>query len=114
VNQRFSIDSPRVIRACALFVVITLLVVPAFLRATQPFPTNTSTSSIRLNRGFDAPESKCRVTPPAAPIAAVHVPEPAPERSEPGYSDGVDLIAVSQHDIPPDAFRGPPVSFRLS
>jgi len=114
VRQRLSNDSPRLVRACALFVVITLLVVPALLRATQSFATNTGNSSIRLNRGFDAPESKCKVTPPAAVMAAIRVPEPTAERSEQSYNAGVDLIVVSQHDVPPDAFRGPPVSFTVA
>ena len=51
-------------RTCATIVAIVfaLLVVPSLVRASGPLAPNDSSAPIlRLNRGVDVPESKCRV-----------------------------------------------------
>ena len=65
-----STAAARRVRLWISFVVVTLALCPALVRATHSFDGD-ATKTIRLNRGFDAPESKCRVAPPVS--AAVHV-----------------------------------------
>jgi hypothetical protein len=65
-----STAAARRVRLFVSFVVVALVLVPALVRATHSFDGD-ATKTIRLNRGFDAPESKCRVAPPAS--AAVHI-----------------------------------------
>jgi len=91
--------------------IATLVCVPPLVRATQKLDSAASSSSlsIRLNRGFDAPETKCKVPPPAASSLRPFVDDEVapPLEVTQGY---VDVVAfpVSQYESSPDALRGPP------
>ena len=65
-------------RGCVAALVVALLVVPALVRATQRLDGAPTPCSMRLNRGFAAPASKVRLTPPrdATVQTAAHDPEP--------------------------------------
>jgi hypothetical protein len=90
-------------------VIITLLLMPTFVRAMRSFEAASSTApSIRLNRGFDAPESKCEAPAPETARIVAAVAEVETPRLHDHPAPVVDLKPVSQHDAPPDAFRGPP------
>jgi len=90
--------------------VIALVLVPPLVRATQTLDSPSPTA-IRLNRGFDAPETKCRVVPPLAAVARL-APEPVPSplAALRGHERVETPLAVGRHDSPPDALRGPPSS----
>jgi hypothetical protein len=89
--------------------VTTLVLVPTLVRATQSFERGTASATIRLNRGFDGPVAKCKVTPPAADLAQ-------PSTLESATPDAAQLaiwhaapLPQSQHDASPQALRGPPL-----
>ena len=93
-------------RVAILVTVAALCVVPALVRAT--FSGSTSTP-IRLNRGFERPPAKATIAPPATVAIA-----PAPHQ-ETGLSRidrrGPAVDEVAPHAAPvrsPDALRGPP------
>jgi hypothetical protein len=109
--NRFETPSSRWLRPWAALLVTMLLLVPTLVRATQTLASDSaSASSIRLNRGFDAPESKLKVPAPDAATPAVDLaPSDAAHetmRARPLVPDEVELI--SQYELPPDALRGPP------
>ncbi|HEX4346574.1 MAG TPA: hypothetical protein VHZ73_03335 [Vicinamibacterales bacterium] len=86
-------------------IIATLVLMPSLVRATQSLRHDTP--CIRLNRGFNSPESKCRVQPPSPPVAAPIVivsAVPAVVLSQPG---AISLVET-QHDTPPAVLRGPP------
>src|SRR5437870_1519053 len=54
----------RHVRVCGVLLVAALFFVPPLVRATQHLYRGTTSSPLRLNRGFDAPKTKCQVAPP--------------------------------------------------
>jgi hypothetical protein len=93
-------------RVAILIVVGALCVVPALVRATYSFST---TSPLRLNRGFERPPSKATVAPPAQavvlPLLDTDTGSAAPEH----WPAPVDIVTLrSFFETPPDALRGPP------
>jgi hypothetical protein len=53
----------RRLSATIIAVVVALLIVPTLIRAAGPLvPDDHGAPLLRLNRGVDVPESKCRVT----------------------------------------------------
>jgi len=93
-------------RVAILVTVAALCVVPALVRAT--FSGSTSTP-IRLNRGFERPPAKATIAPPLTVAVALvshqetglsHVDRRAPAVDE----DAPHAAPVR----PPDALRGPP------
>ena len=106
--------SRRASCAWVALIVATLVLVPTLVRATQTMAGSASTS-IRLNRGFDVPESKCRVAPPVAPVSApIELEAVSRATFEAERSSDVVPRPQSQHDASPQVLRGPPVSTRLS
>jgi hypothetical protein len=93
--------------ATLLLLVATIALVPPLVRATARIAADTA-SPLRLNRGFDAPPTKCTIVPPAdIPFETVqHAPLPTDvERCDaPGQARLPDSPLVSS----PDALRGPP------
>ena len=51
-------------RGCIAALIVALVIVPALVRATQRLDGAPTPCSMRLNRGFAAPGSKVRLTPP--------------------------------------------------
>ena len=51
-----------------LLLVAALVALPSLVRATQHVSASQDSTPIRLNRGFDQPQAKCRPAPPDAPI----------------------------------------------
>ena len=88
---------------------------PPFVRAVRSFKRGSRTPPYtRLNRGFDGPESKCHAPAPETVSIAARVGECAIVR---GYEHAAPIRGikpVSQHDVPPDAFRGPPLSHAIA
>jgi hypothetical protein len=89
-----------------------ILVVPSLVRATQAFDPGAASAPMRLNRGFDAPEAKCDVTPPDnAPLLRSVVTE-APETASFALTSlAVEKpLADSPPGFSPDPLRGPPLA----
>ena len=106
MTGRSSVRNAGRARVAILVTVAALCVVPALVRAT--FSGSTSTP-IRLNRGFERPPAKATIAPPATVAIA-----PAPHQ-ETGLSRidrrGPAVDEVAPHAAPvrsPDALRGPP------
>ena len=99
--------------AWVALLVAVLVFVPTLVRATQSF--NRDSGTIRLNRGFDGPESKSRVAPPAVVLPAAVVMILAAPRivviARPVFVD--DPLPSSQLDISPSVLRGPPLATTL-
>jgi len=103
----------RSARAWIALLIATLVFVPPLVRASQTLDRTPSSSalSIRLNRGFDAPETKCRVAPPpTAAVSFVVCEASVPPLDVVGSHRGDIALPVGQYDSPPDALRGPPSS----
>jgi hypothetical protein len=93
-------------RLAILVTVAALCVVPALVRAT--FSGSTSTP-IRLNRGFELPPGKATIAPPAnvavAPVSDEETGLSQVDRRAPA----VDEVAPDAAPVrPPDTLRGPP------
>jgi hypothetical protein len=110
MNGEYGAHKRRGFQAWITLLVSMLVLVPTLVRATQALDPGATPPSIRLNRGFDAPESKCRITPPSAPLAV----PPAFEWSAPAkvefafFADAP--LPQAQRDVSPQVLRGPPVS----
>lgn len=107
--MRASILNGRILRGTIFIVLAVLVVVPPLVRASRRVSEASSSSTLRLNRGFDAPVAKSDVTPPqtAAPHWAVlHVPaDPAPLHPRPS----LDVpLPQPPPDPTPDSPRSPP------
>lgn len=95
-----------------LLLVAALITLPSLVRATQHVSASQDSSPIRLNRGFDQPQAKCRVAPPDDQVVVrsasfddavvPHAPRIAPI-DEP--------IAASPPVSVSDPLRGPPSTF---
>jgi hypothetical protein len=96
---------------CVGLLVTVICLLPALVRATgRPISAPDSSSSFRLNRGFDKPESKRTLTPPstesdrgAASEASTTVPPHCEE-----CCTGVGAPVAHQHRAAVDPQRGPP------
>jgi hypothetical protein len=100
-------------RTCATIVaiVLTLLVVPALVRAAGPL-TGNNTPLLRLNRGVDVPESKCRIAgaPDEIAITRAHkVREMRPVVRRPLPMPAAEPLVESPFRSPA-VLRGPPAS----
>ena len=93
-------------RVAILVIVAALCVVPALVRAT--FSGSTSTP-IRLNRGFELPPGKASLAPPPnVAVAPVSHHETGLSRID-RRAPAVDEVAPEAAPVrPPDALRGPP------
>lgn len=98
------------VRALIALLVVTLLWVPTAIRATQAFKGSTST--LRLNRGFDKPADKQSLPqanePVTMPAAVAHY-SPAATTIQRRAVPSVDAIPTSPEFTVPDPLRGPPV-----
>jgi hypothetical protein len=96
-------------RGCVAALVVALVVVPALVRATQRLDGAPTPCSMRLNRGFAAPASKVRLTPPcdaAVQTAALdHEPTLTPTTAA---SAPAEWILRSAPDPFSETRRGPP------
>jgi hypothetical protein len=93
-------------RIAILVTVAALCVVPALVRAT--FSGSTSTP-IRLNRGFELPPGKATIAPPANVAVAAVCDEDAGLSQIDRRSPAPDEVAPETAAVhPPDALRGPP------
>jgi hypothetical protein len=94
----------------AFVLAIVVLSLPPLVRATSPaLRAPESSTSFRLNRGFDMPESKWRVAPSIAETFESAVPE-AVSGVLPQWHTLPDapLVPDHQYDRSPDPLRGPP------
>jgi len=111
MNWRCSELSGRTSFCVGLLVAIIFLL-PPLVRATgRPLSAPDSSSSIRLNRGFDKPESKQTLTPPVTSSnARVSCSEPTivPPPWRPQL-DAADVLFLQEHSPSVDPQRGPPV-----
>jgi hypothetical protein len=58
--------------ATIVAIIFTLLIVPSLVRAAGPLaPNDSSAPLLRLNRGVDVPESKCRVVGTSEHVALI-------------------------------------------
>ena len=58
--------------ATIVAIIFALLIVPSLVRAAGPFaPNDSSAPLLRLNRGVDVPESKCRVVGASDHVAII-------------------------------------------
>jgi len=101
----------RFVRATVLVVAAMLLWVPPLVRAASPADrTHASPLTLRLNRGFDAPETKPRLTAPAHEIPfppSKHGVESATPPSVAPFAVDVAIPAFT-HEGEPGIVRGPP------
>jgi hypothetical protein len=85
-----------------------MVLMPPLVRATQHV-TDVAASQIRLNRGFDLPETRCNITPVltqpplAAVVALLHQP-----RQVLAPAAGDESLPGSPVTIPFEPLRGPP------
>jgi hypothetical protein len=102
-----ALPGTRVRTATLLLLVATIAFVPPLVRATARIAPDTS-SPLRLNRGFDAPPTKCTVVPPAElPFETIqHL--PLPIRVERFAAPANDPVPEPPLGPSPDALRGPP------
>lgn len=97
------------LRSLAFALVLVVFTVPAFDRATRHLTAQVPGSVLRLNRGFDFPESSWQIAPPVSlrqpwlisPDAAA----PLQRRAVPAVDE---LLPESPGDLTPDVLRGPP------
>jgi hypothetical protein len=105
-----SVRSIRAYRTAGVLVAAVILLLPPLVRATARIGDGReSPTAVRLNRGFDVPLSKWKMSPPVAVSF-----EQAPlEISTPshGWQSVADfeVLSESQHHRSPDPLRGPPL-----
>jgi hypothetical protein len=94
-------------------IVLALLVVPTLVRAAGPLePNDHSAPLLRLNRGVDVPESKCRVTGASDHVAMIDAHTAREIRwFERTIFQRFSAEPLSESPIrPPSVLRGPPIS----
>jgi hypothetical protein len=94
-------------RATVLMIVFALFCVPPLVRATGPLES-TSTPLLRLNRGVDVPESKCRVAPQTDQVVAAGAMREVSPVGRPIFLDLFAEPLVPGVSRSPAALRGPP------
>jgi hypothetical protein len=97
-------------KSCALLIAIVVLLLPPLVRATSPaLRAPESSTSFRLNRGFDMPESKWRVTLSVAETLNGALPNVALDYLPAWHAvPDATLRPDHQYDRSPDPLRGPP------
>src|SRR5213080_4520259 len=100
------------LRAVSIALVAVVFCVPPLVRATDHVGAGTTSPlKLRLNRGFNVPETKCRVTPPPAESASLlAADEVTPPRTMSGAPAFDPAIAPSPHHPSPEVLRGPPAT----
>jgi hypothetical protein len=99
-------------RAVIVLLVLAVLSVPALVRATDP-PKGSPNPLLRLNRGFNGPETKSRVAPPAArPLDAPQTDYADPPRRRSPRPVLNETLPDQPFDGRSDTLRGPPAIFR--
>src|SRR5262249_44002411 len=91
---------------------LTIACVPALIRATErPQASASSPLKVRLNRGFDLPKVKSRITPPLRRyVPSRSVAEQESLRLTHVLPPVVEIqIPRSSESAAPDVLRGPPV-----
>ena len=98
----------RWIRVAALALVAVMVLMPPLVRATQHV-TDVAASQIRLNRGFDLPETRCHITPSLTQPSLAAVVAPSIQEL-PVLAPGVDdeSLPDAPTTVPFDPLRGPP------
>jgi hypothetical protein len=101
-------------RVTIVAIILALLCAPPLVRAAGSLDASTGTPLLRLNRGVDIPETKCRIAAAAIVIAVVN---PATIRDLPSLQRAVFLIVSAQPPaitpaLPTTFFRGPPSASR--
>jgi hypothetical protein len=101
----------RSVRFSVALLVVALLLVPPLVRSVQRIDDSQSAQSlIRLTRGFDAPETKCRIAPPSfdsmIDVFVTHAPEIA--RVVEHAAPGDEPLPAPRFETGPDPLRGPP------
>jgi hypothetical protein len=87
-------------------IVAALFIVPPFVRAT--FPIGSSSSPIRLTRGFETPPSKADVPSLEQVAGVISLRAPEDPRAAHCSPDLTESKIASQADRAPDLERGPP------
>jgi hypothetical protein len=98
----------RWIRSASLVLIAVMVLMPPLVRATQPLTGNPA-SQIRLNRGFDRPETRCDVTPGLTQpvVATISAGGLDPSQILAPYSNDEPVPCTPAH-LPFDSLRGPP------
>src|SRR6266567_2443979 len=108
MSPEFSETASHWHRAVTVLLVLAVLCVPPLVRATDSLKQS-PTPLLRLNRGFSAPETKSRLTPPPArPLDAPVADQTAPLQTAHAAPVLNETIAAQPSDRSPDALRGPP------
>jgi hypothetical protein len=98
----------RWIRVAAFALIGLMVLMPPLVRATQRV-TDNAASQIRLNRGFDLPETRCDITPTLTQPAIAAIVASLNQESRilaPSAED--DSLPGSPATLPFDPLRGPP------
>jgi hypothetical protein len=100
-------------RVGIVLLALVVLVVPPLVRATDSLKSSAA-PLLRLNRGFNGPETKSKLAPPAAqPIDALAASEAAPPRSAGRKPATRQPAAYLPSNQTPDVLRGPPARANL-
>jgi hypothetical protein len=92
--------------ATIVAIIFALLIVPSLVRAAGPFaPNDSSAPLLRLNRGVDVPESKCRVVDTSDHVAIID----AHTAQEIRWFERTVFQRFSADPLPDSPFRRPPV-----
>jgi hypothetical protein len=96
-------------RALVVLLAVAVLGVPALVRATDAPKGSATPPLLRLNRGFNGPETKSRLTPPAAqPVEAPEAEPPSAPGTGPDATRLDEPLPDRLLDGSPDTLRGPP------
>jgi hypothetical protein len=98
-------------KSCAFLLAMVVLLLPPLVRATSPaLRAPESSTSFRLNRGFDMPESKWRVTPSVVETLDSSLLDTALDHLPAWHTlPDATLLPDHQYDRSPDPLRGPPL-----
>jgi len=95
-------------RVVVILLVLAVVSIPVLVRATDSLKES-PTPLLRLNRGFNGPETKSRLTPPAAqPVEAPEAEPPSAPGTGPDATSLDEPLPDRLLDGSPDALRGPP------
>jgi hypothetical protein len=110
MNPAMSVRLHRVCRGCGCLLILVLALLPPFVRAAGNVQVGRqSSAAFRLNRGFDVPVSKWKLT---APVSAL-LRHPRSDESIDAQPKPSSVVVPSvrvdhQHQHSPDSLRGPP------
>jgi hypothetical protein len=102
-------------RAPIFLLIVVMFCVPPLVRATDLLKGGTSSPlKFRLNRGFDVPQTKCRVSPPATRPAATPATELAASiQLVTSTRPDDEALPPSPYDQSPTVLRGPPAALTV-